>query len=374
MNSWATCVVLLLLSSGCASAPPPVAVHEAAPSIGPPHESESALEKSVPLPLVLRPICPGEDKSSYCEKVREGEQMMRGPRHASAARDLAQALTAEKPERSEGWLLLGRAEGLSEPYGFGEGGEGTKRALVAFEQARTRAPEDPVVQLEVARSLLALGQAEPAEPLLIDLAQRFPDDPEVLGGAGVCLLGLGRVSEARVHFERAAKLDDRVAERWVALGAVRMLEGDLDLAEAAFRQALHLDPELAKGHGDLGALLLLRGRTDEGLRHIERALGLEPKNAAYLSNLAYGHYLSGHSEAIEWARKAVRADESFVSARLTLALILAAAGQLDEASEQLSTAEALDPNDPRVSAARADLETLRRTPPDQRQKSGGRGK
>lgn len=326
-------------------------------------EPEPQGSPPAPLGLLDRPLCPPSEQGAYCEGVRALERMMNHRAQASALLELAEKLTRDRPDRYEGWMLLGRAERLSEPFSFGEGGAGTTRALAAFEKAAALGDREPDARLEVARALLVLGEAARAEPFLVELSARFDRDPEVAGALGVCLLAQGHVRDARAWLERAASLDAKVAERWVAVGAVRMLEGDLDGAEAAFRAALHLEPALGKAHGDLGALLLLRARVEEGIKHLERARSLEPRNAAYLSNLAYGYYLRGDPRALELARVAVRANETLVSARLTLALILAQAGDIEEASKELDVAGSLDPSDPRVHVARSDLEELRGAPP-----------
>lgn len=360
MTQRASSGILALLVVSCVSPPPPSRAPDSA-AMEPPKSTAPLPPKQVvgPTALLEEPLCPLEESGEFCDAVRQAERMMGDLDRAPAAREVAERLTRQRPERFEAWVLLGRAQGSTEPPSFGEGGEGMRHALVAFERAHSLAAHQPLVQLELARALLALGEAARAEPLLVELEAGFGEDPEVAGALGVCFLAQGRVRDARTRFERAVKLEKGVAERWVALGAVRMLEGDLDLAEAAFREALHLNSSLARAHGDLGALLLLRGRTAEGIRHLEQALKLQPKNAAYLSNLAYGHYLSGHPGALERARAAVRADGALVSARLMLALILAHDGKLEDASRELDVAAELDPRDPRVATARSDLEGLR---------------
>lgn len=313
-------------------------------------------EQKGPEGILAAPLC--TDGSPYCKRWGEaGTLLEKG--NVSALREELEALIETEPSRFEAWLLLGRLARARESLAFGEGGEGSRASLLAFSRARELSPEQDVVLLELVRTWLSLGQAPEAQALLSALRERHPNDPEVAGALGVVNLAEGKVAEARQWFSRAVELDPKNAERWSALGTSRLLEGKMDSAEAAFRQAVALDPALPQAHGDLGALLLLQGRLDEGLAHLERALSLKPRQATYLSNLAYGRHLKGRPDALETARAAVRVDENLVSARLTLALILAAAGDLDEAAVEIERAARLAPDDPRVQTAREDLEELR---------------
>ncbi len=353
-------VLLALLLSGCFEQRPAEVPPRQVPAIGEPKQQGERLpgEQKARQGLLDAPLC--ADGSAYCERCGEAETLLKNGR-PSGLREELEALIEAEPSRFEAWVLSGRLKRAQESLAFGEGGEGSRASLAAFERARELSPDEDVVLLELVRTWLSLGRSEEARTLLTLLSQRHPSDPEVAGALGVASLAEGKTAEARRWFSRAVELDPKSAERWSALGTLRLLEGQLDGAEASFRQAIALDSSLPKAHGDLGALLLLRGRLDEGLAHLERALTLKPRQATYLSNLAYGRHLKGRPDALETARAAVRADEKLVSARLTLALILAAAGELDEAALEIERAARLAPDDPRVQTAREDLEELRVT-------------
>lgn len=360
-------VVLALLLSACSEPrqveAPPRPIEEPQASTPPSEESREESRAAVEPParsLLEAPLC--ADGSAYCVRWSQLEDRL-SKGQLKGLREELEALTDTAPNRFEAWVLLGRLERAQESLAFGEGGEGSRKALASFERARGLSPAQDVIRLELVRTWLSLGQVLEARALLSALSERYPSDAEVTGALGVVSLAEGKTAEARRWFSRAVELDPKNAERWSALGTLRLLEGKLDGAEAAFRQAIALDPSLPKAHGDLGALLLLQGRLDEGLAHLERALSFQPRQATYLSNLAYGRHLKGRPDALETGRAAVRADDKLVSARLTLALILASAGRLDEAASEIEVAERLAPDDPRVQTAREDLKELRAAAP-----------
>lgn len=98
----------------------------------------------------------------------------------------------------------------------------------------------------------------------------------------------GRLSEARTHFEEAARLNPRIAEHHSNLGRLILQAGSPDAAMRHFDAALEVDPNLPNVHSDRGVALLRMGRVDDALTAFERTLALAPEHPEAQVNMAFG--------------------------------------------------------------------------------------
>lgn len=97
-------------------------------------------------------------------------------------RSLRQA-TVDQPDDPQAWLALATA--------LDQRGE-LEASLRPYERAVDLARADPVVQRAAASAYVRADRPADAEPLLLDLADRIPDDPEVLLLLGTTQRALGR--------------------------------------------------------------------------------------------------------------------------------------------------------------------------------------
>lgn len=126
---------------------------------------------------------------------------------------------------------------------------------------------------------------------------------------------------------RAAALDPKSAEAFVALGYANMVQRRMLAAEDAFRQALALNPNQADGLHGYSQLLAALGRIKESLAMREHLQRGEPFITNYTADTAEIYWLDGATE------KAVAMLQPFRPGRtLELALVLASAGHYREAA------------------------------------------
>jgi tetratricopeptide (TPR) repeat protein len=85
---------------------------------------------------------------------------------------------------------------------------------------------------------------------------------------------LGRLPEARAHFEEAVLLKPSWAAAQVELAALLDRLGEPEGAIAHYQQALREKPEHAAAQGNLGLLLFHAGRPADAIPHLEKALSL----------------------------------------------------------------------------------------------------
>jgi len=148
-----------------------------------------------------------------------------------------------------------------------------------------------------------------------------PGYAEAYGGlAGVyALLGFYSVAppsqvlpRAQAAAKTALELDETIGEAWASLGwATFLLDGNWNAAEQSFQRAIALDPDSATVYHWRGLALAAMERFDESLAALEHGQKLEPMGAIISANRA---------------------------------LVLAAAGRVDDAISQCLTVLELDSN------------------------------
>ncbi|MFZ0594154.1 MAG: tetratricopeptide repeat protein [Bryobacteraceae bacterium] len=210
-----------------------------------------------------------------------------------------------------------------------------------------------------------------------------PEYPEALNLLGVALVSMNRSDEAVPLFEHAIRLWPNYAEAHLNLGMAREAASQIDAAIAEYRLAIASKPNYAEAHVRLGKCLLGEGKIDEARGALEAALRSNP-------DLADGHYtlarlfLAQHDESSaqvelkqveQLNHRSVLADESrhlsnvgldlaakgdragalkslhaavvakpdFAIAHYNFGLVLADAGQFEEAIAQVREAISLNP-------------------------------
>lgn len=84
------------------------------------------------------------------------------------------------------------------------------------------------------------------------------------------------VPPARAAAEKAAALDETLADAYYNIGRIRKYEFEWTSAEQNFKRAIELNPNLAAAHTLYAEYLSQTGRFDEALREIKRAQELDP--------------------------------------------------------------------------------------------------
>lgn len=88
-----------------------------------------------------------------------------------------------------------------------------EQALDDISMARELAPQDSTLILEHASLLLRIGDAQTAQPMLLELVEAYPENPDVQRLMGVCYLRQDNRKKAVPHLEKARDLGDSVAAR-----------------------------------------------------------------------------------------------------------------------------------------------------------------
>jgi len=218
-----------------------------------------------------------------------------------------------------------------------------KTTLTPQEETRLSGarPVDPVAHQAYLRGLYELhGTTDEAKEKAISYFQEAvahdPNDALAYAGLASAYSSLGGhyqapnnvMPKARVAAEKAAQLDDTVAEAHASMGFINLVfDWNWSGAEREFRRALELNPNSAAVHTQYAEyLLLVPHRVDEGVREVRRAYDLDPLVPQGQGDLVWFLFESRrYSEAIEEAAKELRDDSPFLS------LSYAELGQRDRA-------------------------------------------
>jgi tetratricopeptide (TPR) repeat protein len=152
-------------------------------------------------------------------------------------------------------------------------------------------------------------------------------------------------------FEAARKsiaLDDQDAWAHFALALAYGHNRQPEEAVTECERALALNPNFELALTLFGTALSYLGRGEEALSKIEVSARLNPRGfflGVKAHQRAIAYYVMGrHREALEWARKAVEENPSYIPTHRQIVINSALLGQLDEAERALEVVKRLQPN------------------------------
>lgn len=236
------------------------------------------------------------DAVSASESFREA--IAQAPRSAQAYVGLAQALVARYQSDSqaspgsleEALQALDAAERVDSGYAaiYNEKGRiwvlkgDSQAATQAFEQARQRAPEDPVILTNLALLKRDQGEFNSARQLLEQAVSIAPEDARIRAEYGSVLARTGNLERASFEIDQALRLEPENPAALEALGELRFLRKDYPGAVTALNQAVEIDAVSSpEAYALLGrAALAMRDPTTARF-NLSKAVILDERNAAY---------------------------------------------------------------------------------------------
>lgn len=170
------------------------------------------------------------------------------------------------------------------------------RAKQLYQALLAERPDDPEGHAGMGEALVLLGDYQDGlEHSLraIDLADRHELRARALHVAGLALLLTERAGDAEEKLEAAAQADPASWRVWNALGRARDARRVWDDAAAAYGRALDLAPDEAAILNNYGLSRLSAGALDEAADLFTRALRASPDLAAAETNLRLTLALQG---------------------------------------------------------------------------------
>ena len=218
--------------------------------------------------------------------------------NGAAALAIAQALQADFPAQTPGYLLAAEVQSAQRRY---------DRAADSLELAFA---QQPAWELALRRSvaLRLAGRADEVEAVFRDWVEANPNHVPARIALASVLQGEGRNGAALTQYDRVLGLD---ADNVVALNNAAWLaretgRGDaLDLAERAY----NLAPENPAVLDTYGWLLTLADRDEDGIEYLTQAAQLAPQALEILYHVAYAQAQLGRNDAARATLEALLAEE-----------------------------------------------------------------
>lgn len=198
-----------------------------------------------------------------------------------------------------------------------------QEAVDGYQQVLALDPNWPNASYNLGRSYLGLGQPEPALAALDEAARQDPTNPRVLVARAEAYERSGQTEQAQGDLLKATGLAPDWIEGWQRLVDLQL---KLERPEAALRTAERGLKKLPRS----GALHRLRGQSLLDLEHYAE------------SELAFG--------------KALEIDHEDVLARGGRALARLGLDQVELARQDISEAQQLEPENPRLLLAKAEVQ------------------
>jgi len=186
------------------------------------------------------------------------------------------------------------------------------------------------------------GRIAEAEAVYLDILESDPQHADAHHMMGIVCLDRGQLAEAEQYFRQAITIDDEQAVYYSNLGNVFGMQNRPEEAYEYFQQALSLNPEHLGALSNAATALLSMGRAIEAKPLCLQILEIVPDDIDARVNLAAAH-IEEHDihAAIAILREGLEIQPQNVGILVQLASALEFANQLDEASEAIEQAEAL---------------------------------
>jgi tetratricopeptide (TPR) repeat protein len=169
-------------------------------------------------------------------------------------------------------------------------------AILCFERALERQPNDARVLFALANTAEAVGHRDAAESFFRRVLEQQPDRREALVNLANLLRAGNRTQDVIALLKPALERTPGEAALWLTLGSALNEAGDRKTAETFYREALRLSPGYAPALGNLADMLADDGAIDEALLMYGEVLRKEPHNAQARLNRAILFLVAGNLE------------------------------------------------------------------------------
>lgn len=200
--------------------------------------------------------------------------------------------------------------------------------------------DDLATWIARAKGCIERGELEAGVAAFRQIAERFPEIPEVFNNLGAVCASMGRFDEAQQAFSRALELAPGSVNARYNRGLMRFKGGDFLAALDDFEQAHALapaDPELSN---NLGVTCFQLERWDQARAAFEAALAQAPEYLSALLNLVDVDQAQGQPAAAlrRCQELTQRFDDPDVWAKLVECHVQLAQDGLDEAARSCEAA------------------------------------
>ncbi len=174
-----------------------------------------------------------------------------------------------------------------------------------------------------------------------------PGEPGVLESYGRALAAVGQNDKAIEHFSKSLEHNPNFAPGHTSLAKAYADEGQPEKAFAEYQKALQLDPSQADAHMGIGRLYTSKGDFSNAERHLQEALRLQSTlTDAYISLYSAHRYQGNYEKALEVIARAQRVEPNNPNLHAAKADILQRKGDIDSAHSLLQVLNKSGPMPP----------------------------
>lgn len=211
--------------------------------------------------------------------------------------------------------------------------------------------------LEQALALHQSGNFAGAEEAYLSLVGEEPENAEALKLLGVLSCQMQKLDEGVSYLEAAIEIEDSISEYHLVLGHAYLSMGKIEEGILALKKAAEIDPGRAEVHSALGDTYQQVQQFAHAFESYQKAVAIDPGNILYRTNAGLTAVFSNHFDvAAEYLERVVAEDDSISSAYYGLCLLRGQAGDVQAAGQYISTALALEPDNPEYLRVKAELE------------------
>jgi Flp pilus assembly protein TadD len=178
-------------------------------------------------------------------------------------------------------------------------------AYAKYERALAKTPNNPDIQVKMARVLTRGGFHDDALKLLKNVIHRHPNAAawEVMG---MVQFGKGEYAKAQAYFGKALTIDPNRWQVYNYQGQIHDIQNKHILAARAFGKAIALQPRQGFLHNNLGVSNALAGRHRRAVKAFRQAIRLKYTSAKVFNNLGTSLAALGrYAQAFEAFKKGV---------------------------------------------------------------------
>ncbi len=154
-----------------------------------------------------------------------------------------------------------------------------------YENAIRYAPENPIVEVNLANELANTGRYDRALPLYQSAVQRDPHLWLSNYNLGYAYYRTGKFSEAENYLKRAIEIDARDADQFIYLAVVQLQQQKLPEAVQNAERALQLAPRSPGFHFVLAKIFEAGGNREQAMAEYQAEATSHPENTQALSEL-----------------------------------------------------------------------------------------
>jgi hypothetical protein len=157
--------------------------------------------------------------------------------------------------------------------------------ILLYQNAMIYAPENPVVQVNLANELGNMGRYDRAVPMYLSALQRDPRFWLSNYNLGYAYYRMGRFSDAEGYLRRAIQIDDNDPDQFIYLARALMEQGKLTEAAQNAERALQRSPRSPGFHFVLAKILEASGNRERAIAEYQAEVSSFPENALARSEL-----------------------------------------------------------------------------------------